>query len=123
MVAIKLLLLTILTCVYVSNGVMRIISTELVGPEREAAIERLHTGLHYVYLAGGPEYRVLKVRKIIRYLRTDYPVDIYDVDLVDRNNISKCEVRISLVGKSIRIVCNGNLEIRAKYEPTVGPLN
>ncbi|XP_062125582.1 uncharacterized protein LOC133838481 isoform X1 [Drosophila sulfurigaster albostrigata] len=122
MVAIKLLLLTILTCVCVSNGIILPLIRELEGAEREAAIERLHTGLHYVYLAGGPEFRVLKVRKIFQDRRTGYPVDIYDVDLVGRN-ISKCEVRISLAGKRIRIVCNENLEIRAKYEPTVGPLN
>ncbi|XP_062125585.1 uncharacterized protein LOC133838481 isoform X4 [Drosophila sulfurigaster albostrigata] len=122
MVANKFLLLTILTYVYVSNADILPEPSELTGPEREAAINRLYIALYEIYVDEGPEYRVLKVRKIFQDRRTGYPVDIYDVDLVGRN-ISKCEVRISLAGKRIRIVCNENLEIRAKYEPTVGPLN
>ncbi|XP_062125583.1 uncharacterized protein LOC133838481 isoform X2 [Drosophila sulfurigaster albostrigata] len=122
MVAIKLLFLTVFTLVNLSNGVILEVPKLLIGAQREAAIARLNNGLQKVFIAGGPEYKVLKVRKIFQDRRTGYPVDIYDVDLVGRN-ISKCEVRISLAGKRIRIVCNENLEIRAKYEPTVGPLN
>ncbi|XP_051863856.1 uncharacterized protein LOC117574419 [Drosophila albomicans] len=131
MAALKLFFLTILTYVYVSNGSTITKPIELTGPEREAAVERLYTGLHKVVLAGGPVYKVLRVNKVTNHKMSSYPpvdfhlsVDTYDVDLVVGRVIKKCIVEIrnqiqfyppTKVRTWISIVCNGKPEYSMNY--------
>ncbi|XP_062125586.1 uncharacterized protein LOC133838482 [Drosophila sulfurigaster albostrigata] len=122
MAALKLLFLTILTYVYVSNGIMIGMPIELTGALREAAVERLYTGLHKVSIAGGPQYKVLRVNKVTNQrIIVNAPVDTYDVDLVVGRIVKQCIVRITIHypptagDNSISIICNGKLEFEMDY--------
>ncbi|XP_060648807.1 uncharacterized protein LOC132786322 [Drosophila nasuta] len=121
MVAIKLLLFTILTYVYVSNALIPI-QTELTGPEREAAIDRLYIILHEVYLDDGPVYKVLNVRKVFNLKSSSYSEDIYNTGLAVGRVPKACVVKKSIDTRSpskpinkIKIFCNGILEFQKNY--------
>ncbi|XP_051863857.1 uncharacterized protein LOC117573847 isoform X2 [Drosophila albomicans] len=122
MVALKLFFLTILTYVYVSNGNTITKPIELTGPEREAAVERLYTGLHKVVLAGGPVYKVLNVRKVFNIKSSGYSEDIYNTGLAVGRVPKACVVKKSIDTRSpskpinkIKIFCNFILEFQKNY--------
>ncbi|XP_060650087.1 uncharacterized protein LOC132787185 [Drosophila nasuta] len=122
MVANKFLLLTILTYVYVSNADILPEPSELTGPEREAAINRLYIALYEIYVDEGPEYRVIKVSKIFNLKSPGYSEDTYDVDLALGRIPKQCVVKMSIdtrtplrIIKKIKILCNGKLEFQKIY--------
>ncbi|XP_060645415.1 uncharacterized protein LOC132784056 [Drosophila nasuta] len=122
MAALKLFFLTILTYVYVSKGIIVEEPKELTGPEREAAVEHLYTGLHKVSISGGPVYKVLRVNKVTNNSRIVYaPKYIYDVDLVVGRTVLQYIVRNGIyypptMGRNwISIERNGKVEFRLNY--------